>query len=59
MQHQAQRWLLLRSSPDKRPEVQGGGVHSEAVISLRSYTGEVPQLQRESHCIQQQMCEED
>jgi len=55
----AHMWLLLRSSPDKRPQVQRGGVHSEAGITLQSYAGEVPQLERESHCVQQQMRQED
>jgi len=44
---------------DKGPQVQRGGVHSEAGITLRSYAEEVPQLQWESHCVQQQMGEED
>jgi len=59
MRQQAHMWLLLRSSMDKGPQVQRGGVHSEAGITLRSYAGEVPQLQWESHCVQQQMGEED
>jgi len=56
---QAHMWLLLRSSLDKRPHVQSGGMHGEAGITLRSHSGGLPKLQRKSRCVQQQMWEED
>ena len=35
-------WLLLRSSPDMRPQVQNGVVYGKAGINVQSNAGEVP-----------------
>jgi len=59
MRQEALMLILLMSSRDKRPQVQRGGIHADAGVTVWSLSGEVPKLEKKSHCIQQQKQEED
>ena len=58
MRQQALMWLVLRPTPDKRPQMQYSGIHCKAGITVQPHPGDMPKMQRKSYRVQQKLHED-